>query len=115
MEIKTISNEIGVNRNSVAKYLDVLSVAGKVKMKTKGRSKIYQLSPRVPISGILDFSSDLVIVLDENLKMILVNKKCEELLNVESHKLIGCSLIESSLPINNQVLVSKLDQCLDYD
>ena len=59
MTIIDISQKIGINRNSVAKYLDVLLISGQVEMHAVGTAKLYFLSKRVPISAMLSLSSDL--------------------------------------------------------
>lgn len=53
-----------MNRNSVAKYLNMLVVSGRLEMQEVAVAKVYYLSRRVPISAMLDFSSDLILVLD---------------------------------------------------
>ena len=59
MSISDISHSLKMNRNSVAKYLDLLLVSGQVEMRSYGTAKIYFLSQRVPLSAMLSFSSDL--------------------------------------------------------
>jgi PAS domain S-box-containing protein len=78
--VTEISHAIDINRNSVAKYLDVLCISGAVELKVIGSAKIYTLTKRIPISSILSLSSDYLFVLDEDLVVTYVN---EHVLNFE--------------------------------
>ena len=73
LTVTDIARRIGVNRNSVAKYLDVLITSGHVEKKAVGPAKVYFLSPRVPVSALLNLSSDYIIMLDEKRKIWHVN------------------------------------------
>ncbi len=56
MSISDIARQLRMNRNSVAKYLEILQGTGQVDVKSSGTSKIYFISPRVPLSAMLDLS-----------------------------------------------------------
>ena len=43
LSISEISSRLNMNRNSVAKYLELLSISGKVEMQEFGSSKVYYL------------------------------------------------------------------------
>ena len=64
MTITEISRATKMNRNSVAKYLQMLLVSGQVAVEKVGNAKIYSLSRRIPLSAILSYSSDLIAVID---------------------------------------------------
>ncbi|MDD4254715.1 MAG: histidine kinase dimerization/phosphoacceptor domain -containing protein [Methanofollis sp.] len=68
-----ISRRLGMNRNSVAKYLNMLVVSGRLDMQEVAVAKVYYLSHRVPISAMLDFSSDLILVLDSAGRVVQAN------------------------------------------
>ena len=74
MSISDISHSLKMNRNSVAKYLDLLLVSGQVEMQSYGTAKVYFLSQRVPLSAMLSLASDLVIILDSDFRIIQVNE-----------------------------------------
>ena len=80
LTVTEIARHLQLNRNSVAKYLDILLTSGLVEMKAVGSAKIYSLTKRVPISSILSLSSDYIIVLDNDLKITYVN---DNVLNFE--------------------------------
>jgi PAS domain S-box-containing protein len=82
MTIMEISKAVGMNRHSVAKYLEVLVAAGHVDMRSFGPSKIFSISQRVPISAMLSFSSDLILTLDKDLRVRYVNDKLLEFMSL---------------------------------
>jgi PAS domain-containing protein len=83
LSITEIVSAIGVNRNTAGRYLENLLVSGLVEMRRFGMAKIYILSQRVPLSAILSISSELVVQLDGNLRIIFTN---EPFLNLSGHK-----------------------------
>ncbi|MFW3146949.1 MAG: PAS domain S-box protein [Thermoplasmatota archaeon] len=99
MSITEISRATSMNRNSCAKYLDILLVNGQIEMKAIGKAKMYYLSQRVPISALLDFSSDHIMVLDSDLKIVEVNDNLLKLLKVKKEMLLDTKITSSSLPL----------------
>ena len=99
MTVSQISKEINLNRNSVAKYLEVLLISGHVEMRSYGPAKVFFLSQRVPISAMLDFSSDYLLVLDRDLRIINVNDNFLNLVGMEREDLFGQRIEDVSLPI----------------
>lgn len=73
LTVTEIARHLKVNRNSVAKYLDILLTSGLVEMKAVGSAKIFSLTKRVPISSILSLSSDYIFVFDNDSKVTYVN------------------------------------------
>jgi PAS domain-containing protein len=67
LSIKEISAAVGMSRNSVAKYLEVLSATGQLELRHVGNAKLYTLSQRVPVGNILNYAKELIIVLDRSL------------------------------------------------
>jgi PAS domain S-box-containing protein len=74
MTISDLASEMKMNRNLVAKYLDMLLVSGQVEMQVVGAAKVYFVSRRVPISALLEFSKDPVIVTGSDRKILQVNE-----------------------------------------
>ena len=68
LTVTEIARHLKVNRNSLAKYLDILLTSGLVEMKAVGSAKIFSLTKRVPISSILSLSSDYIFVFDNDSK-----------------------------------------------
>jgi PAS domain S-box-containing protein len=89
-----------INRNLVAKYLDMLLIAGQVDMQIMGAAKVFFLSRRVPVSALLEFSSDLVIVLDNEGRILQVNEQVPLILGTARESLIGKSLHDLDDPFS---------------
>lgn len=98
MSISDITSEMKINRNLVSHYLDMLLVAGEVEMQRIGAAKVYFLSHRLPISAMLEFSSDLVIVLDEERRILMVNQAILDLLKINRDCLVGIQLKDLQNP-----------------
>ena len=99
MSIRQITDELPVNRNLVAKFLDMLLVSGQVEMRTVGMAKMYYLSHRVPISAMMDASSDFIVVLDENLRIIRVNDNFLEFSSSSREEIIGKTIGQDTIPV----------------
>ena len=89
MTITDISDKININRNSVARYMDVLTISGQVEMRQLGPAKVFYLSHRVPMSAMLNFSSDYILVTDSDLKIIQINENLLELINTKREEILG--------------------------
>lgn len=99
MTISDLASEMKINRNLVAKYLDMLLIAGQVEMQVIGAAKVFFLSRRVPISALLEFSSDLVIVFDSDQRILQVNEQVPLLLETGKEALIGKTIHELDNPL----------------
>ena len=89
MTVTDISRKIKINRNSVAKYLDIMRISGYVEMITFGPAKVYFPSRRVPISNLLNFTSDYVLIYDDTFKIIIINDAFLKFINVNRKEIIG--------------------------
>jgi len=94
MTVTDISRKIKINRNSVAKYLDIMRISGHVEMITFGPAKVYFPSRRVPISDMLNYTSDYVLTFDSNLRVTMVNESFLNFLKTNRGNLIGESVQE---------------------
>lgn len=89
MTISDISRKIKINRNSVAKYLDILLVSGHAELVAFGPAKVFFPSRRVPISTILNFISDIIIIIDKDMKIVQVNKNFLNISDLQKESVIG--------------------------
>ncbi|MDO8873197.1 MAG: PAS domain S-box protein [Methanoregula sp.] len=89
LSITEIVKKIDINRNTAGRYLENLLVSGQVEMRHFGMAKIYALSNRIPQSAMISISSDLVMQLDANLRIIFANEPFLKMLGVPSAKLFG--------------------------
>ena len=92
MTVTDISRKIKINRNSVAKYLDIMRISGHVEMITFGPAKVYFPSRRVPISDMLNYTSDFILIFDTNLRITMVNDSFLRFLQINRGSLIGESV-----------------------
>jgi len=98
MTISDLSSQMELNRNLVAKYLEILLISGQVEMQEIGPAKVYFLTQRVPISTMLEFSSDLVIVVDSEGKILQVNEHVVSLLDMKREAITGLRVQEIDNP-----------------
>lgn len=98
MTISDLSSQMKLNRNLIAKYLEILLISGQVEMQEIGPAKVFFLTQRVPISTMLEFSSDLVIVVDSDGKILHVNEHVPALLDMKRETLAGLRLQEIDNP-----------------
>ncbi|NVO67569.1 PAS domain S-box protein [Methanofollis tationis] len=100
MSVTQIAEAIGMNRITVARYLDVMRASGQVEMEPYGQAKVFFLSRRIPVTAILDFFSDGVAALDKEGRIIDTNLKLREIAGCRDTDLSGAHIA---------VLLSSLD------
>ncbi|MDD1700281.1 MAG: PAS domain S-box protein [Methanoregula sp.] len=93
--IEEIAKKLPLNRTSTAKYLNTLLISGQAEMRTFGRAKVFTLSQRVPFSQMLNLSSDLLLVLDQNLVINQVNEPFIRVFGLSRESLIGLPVTRS--------------------
>lgn len=89
MNVLEISRAIKMHRQSVAKYLEMLAISGHVDMKTFGPAKVYYISQRLPISSMLSLSSDLIVILNKDMRIINVNDRFLEFINAKREEVLN--------------------------
>jgi PAS domain S-box-containing protein len=99
MTITEVAKQLGVTRNSVSKHLEILQIAGKVDVRQIGNAKLYSLAQRVPISAFLCFTKNLILILDNDQRIVQVNDQCQRALKRSKDELIGLTIREAALPI----------------
>jgi len=97
LSITEIVGAIGVNRNTAGRYLENLLVSGQVEMRRFGMAKIYMLSQRVPLSAILSISSELIVQLDSNLRIIFTNEPFLDLIGTHENEVLGKNIEYTSV------------------
>ena len=97
MTVTDISRKIKINRNSVAKYLDIMRISGHVEMITFGPAKVFFPSRRIPICDMLNYTSDYILVFDSKLKITMANDSFLNFVNITREELIG-QLINHAIP-----------------
>jgi PAS domain S-box-containing protein len=99
MTVTDIAREIKTNRNSVAKYLDVLLISGHAEMVSFGPAKVFFPSRRIPLSAVLNFTLDYILLLDKELRIIQINDNLLEFLNTQRNDIIGQTIDTLSVPL----------------
>ena len=89
MTVSDISRKIKVNRNSVAKYLDIMRISGQVEMITFGPAKVFFPSRRVPVSDLLNYTSDYILIFDNNLRITMINNSFLDFIKTNRQNIIG--------------------------
>ena len=113
MNISEISEELEINRNSTAKYLDILTSLQEVEVRIQGKAKVYFLSQQVPISNLLKFSSNCFIILNQGLRIVQVNDAFLRHVNVKRKNLVQMKITEiPSAFFTNPALVSLANEAI---
>ncbi|NMB79199.1 MAG: PAS domain S-box protein [Methanomicrobiales archaeon] len=89
MSIRQVSEMLGINRNSVAKYLDMLQMQGRVTVRRLGAAKIYSLGNRLPADAVFRLARSGVIQFNHMLIVIGLNATAEESLRVSRDEILG--------------------------
>jgi len=107
MSISEIAIQLQMNRNSVAKYLEILLMNGEVEAKKLGTSKVYTVSQRVPVSGWISFSSDIIIIINPKGEVLQANDSFLQFCNKTSEEILGkyikglCNPLFHDVPLDN--------------
>jgi len=89
LSITQIVRNIAINRNTAGRYLENLTVSGQVEMRQYGMAKIFRLAQRVPLSAMLSISSELIMLLDNSLRIIYANEPMYRFLGTTQEELYG--------------------------
>jgi len=73
MSITEIAAATGIGRNRVAKILDVLTFSGRTGMKQVGNAKVFFHIDRLPVTSMLNLSSDYIIVVNGACEVVYVS------------------------------------------
>jgi PAS domain S-box-containing protein len=111
LSITDIVAAVNINRNTAGRYLENLLVTGQVEMRQLGMAKIYTLSQRVPVSAVLSISSELILQLDKNLRIIFANDPFLSFVSVSSTDLFGKNIEYSQVfPVFEEVYSEFIDR-----
>ena len=99
LTVTGVSKVMTMNRNSVAKYLEMLVIAGRVDMKAFGPSKMYYVSQRVPIAAMLSMTSDYVVALNRDFGILFANDRFLELVGRKREDVIGHNIATRTIPV----------------
>jgi PAS domain S-box-containing protein len=89
MSVTDISKALKKNKNTVGRYLDILLISGQVEMRAYGMAKVYTISRRVPLSAMLSYSKELIMVLDNESRITDINENFLQLLHLPREETLG--------------------------
>jgi PAS domain S-box-containing protein len=115
MTVTDIARKIKINRNSVAKYLDIMRISGVVDMITFGPAKVFFPATRVPVSELVNYVSDYIIIFNNDLKIKMINESFLKFLNKKREELIGQNFNDNILKIfkDNTDLSISINEALE--
>jgi PAS domain S-box-containing protein len=99
LTITDIAKKLRLNRNSTAKYLEILLISGDVALNTIGPAKIYIISHKMPLSAMLKFSADFILLIDQDMRILDVNDNALTILGLSRQDLIGSRIGEINVAL----------------
>lgn len=113
MSVTEIAEAAHLNRNTIARYMDTLLVSGRVEMRTFGKAKVFFTSKRVPVSAMLNLSSEMVILISSDMKIIQANESIVSFLSCTKEDIVGKYVYEGKCKIFcNDVLTEQIKKAL---
>lgn len=111
MSVTEIARVLEKNKHSVGRYLDVLRASGQVEMRLFGMAKVFTLAKRLPIASMLSITTEPILVLDEERRVIEANDAAISLLGLARERVLGQQLQHLPVPDPRILdLVTHLDQ-----
>ncbi|WP_292368955.1 PAS domain-containing protein [Methanoregula sp. UBA64] len=89
LSITEIAGLLGINRNSVAKYMDILQIQGSVDGKKRGTSKVYYISHRLAVDSLRKVCSLPFVMLDQDTRVIEYNSPFTTLTGTSPGEIAG--------------------------
>lgn len=94
LSILEIAGSSGLNRMSVAKYLEVLTAKGIVEVRSLGSAKVYYLSRQIPVTTFMEYTSKHYCITDSSLKVVQLNGWVPETVGMVYEDMINRPLLE---------------------
>ncbi|MGA2161259.1 MAG: PAS domain S-box protein [Methanoregula sp.] len=89
LSITDIAGLLGINRNSVAKYMDILQIQGSVDGRKRGTSKVYYISHRIPADSLRKVCSRPFVALDQDCLVTDNNQQFSRLTGRSPEQMLG--------------------------
>ena len=99
ISITDIAKKSGMDRHAVARNLEVLEILGKVRKIQKGKANKYFLVKSLPVSGLIDISSDLIVIINPDLEIQYLNNAALHYFSLSPSQIIGKKLRFGTLPL----------------
>jgi hypothetical protein len=78
LNIREISDACNLNPHTTARNLDILELLGQVRKIEIGRSKKYYLTNSTPVSGLIDVTSDLILIINCQHRIEYINHSAKK-------------------------------------
>jgi len=98
MSVTEIAKALGKSKNTVGRYLDILLITGQVDMRAYGMAKVFTLSQRMPLSAMLSYAKELIMVVDDDLRIVDINGNFLELLHLPREEVVGKNFAHVQAP-----------------
>jgi PAS domain S-box-containing protein len=105
LTITDIAKKLSLNRNSTAKYLDILLISGDVTLNAYGPAKVYTLSHKMTVSAMLKFSADIIVMIDQEMRILDVNENALTILGMSRKDLIGNRVDDINSPFISRLSI----------
>lgn len=92
ISISSIARKTGINRHTVARHLDLLELIGKVRKIEMGTAKKYLSISSMPVSGLIDLSADIILILSARLHLQYMNASASRFFHTPLQAVIGKEL-----------------------
>jgi PAS domain S-box-containing protein len=92
LTISDIAEKLSMNRNKTSKYLAILEALGNAEMKEFGSAKVYYPADRIPISTLLNLTSEGIVIVKPDLnelRIIRANDTFLKFLESERNNIIN--------------------------
>jgi len=123
LTIAEIAKLLELSRISTTKYLNILLTSGLAEMRIYGPSKVFYPAQRIPISSMLNFSTSLLLVMNDNLSIIDANNALLKYFSLEKKDLTGHridfsplgSYISSDLLCDIKKALDSTEKCVEVN
>jgi len=108
LTITDIAQKLLLNRNSTAKYLEILLMSGDVNLNTYGPAKVYTISHRMPVSALVKFSADIIILIGNDMRVLDANENALQTLGLSREDLLGNRIETVHSPLLDRLAIPEI-------
>lgn len=108
LTITEIAQKLDLNRNSAAKYLEILLMSGDVNLNTYGTAKVYTISHRMPVSALVTFSADIIIMIGRDMRVLDANKNALQILGLTREDIAGTRIDAIDSPLLEHLAIPEI-------
>lgn len=94
MTISELASGLGMSRNTIGKYLEIMYLSGMVDTRSVGKAKLYFLSSRIPVTRLLSYITTSVIQTDDQYRIRSINISAADLLGSFEEELVGRNILD---------------------